>query len=520
MWRRLVACLACFLPVCVASATDWLQFDYDTAHSGFNRAETGYSTPDGNAILYHYALPTVLGSHSPGTVDGAPVYVGDVATASGTKNILLGLRNDGTLLALDADSPTLNVLWSQKPGGSGTTTWGIGAPAIDPGLKYVYAYGFDGKIHKYQVADGTEVVTGGWPEVSTLKPEVEKEAAGLSIAKANGSTYLYAVTDGYVGDANDYQGHLTAINLGTGAQKVFNSLCSNKTMHFCNSAAASCVAATNDCSDARSGIWGRPGAVYDAGTNRVFITTGNGAYNASVAAGYNWGDSILALNPDGSGSATAGVPVDSYTPATYQTLDNQDLDLGSVSIAILPAPPGAAAQYAHLGLQGGKDGSMRLLNLANLTGYNAPRHLAGELQTIANPRGGMNLPQPAVWVNPADSSTWVFVASFFTVAYEVVLDGTGKPSLSQQWSSAGGSSPIVANGTVYYAADDGHLRAVDAVTGVQVNSTGSSWATSTDVTPHWQSPIIVNGRVYLFDNANPSQLWVFQLDGILKNGFD
>src|SRR5262249_5596700 len=157
------------------------------------------------------------------------------------------------------------------------------------------------------------------PEVSTLKPDVEKGAAGLSISTAkSGNTYLYAVTDGYIGDANDYQGHVTAIDLAAGSQKVFNSLCSDKTIHFCKSGTPGCTVGTNDCASQQTGIWGRPGAVYDEGTDRVFVTTGNGQYNASTG-GFNWGDSVLALNPDGSGSP-GGKPVDSYTPATFQQL--------------------------------------------------------------------------------------------------------------------------------------------------------------------------------------------------------
>ena len=31
---------------------------------------------------------------------------------------------------------------------------------------------------------------------------------------------------------------------------------------------------------------------------------------------------------------------------------------------------------------------------------------------------------------------------------------------------------------------------------------------------------IVNGRIYATDNASPSQLWVFQLDGAFKSGFE
>jgi hypothetical protein len=510
-----------------AGAADWLQFGYDTAHSGFNRAEKGYST-SGNTIAYHYALPS--GSDR---ADSAPIYLGNVSTSSGTKNVLFILTNNGTFLALDADSTTLNVLWSHQPTGGGTTTAGFGSGALDPDLLHVYAYGFDGKIHKYQVGDGAEVLSGGWPEISTLKPDVEKGAAGLSIATSHaGATYLYSVTDGYVGDQHDYQGHITAIDLASGAQKVFNSECSDKTIHFCKALTMGCTVGTNDCASTQNGIWGRPGAVYDDGTDHVFITTGNGPYNASTG-GLNWGDSVLALNPDGTGSG-GGMPVDSYTPTTFATLQSKDADLGSESIAVVPPPPGTAAQYMHIAVQAGKDGCVRLINLANLSGQGAPAKTGGELDAkdlvagtthCASGLDGPEIkPQPAVWVNPADSSSWVYVTSYSdgSSAYRIALDGAGKPSLAKQWPASGnapsGSSPVIANGTLYYMSGN-HLVALDAVTGAS-RSSGSTWASTSFSNQHWESPILVNGRIYLFDDASPSALWVFQLDGAFKSGFE
>jgi len=501
-----------------ATATDWPQFGYDQAHSGFNRQEHGYPTPDGNTVLFHYSLPA-------GTdiVDGAPVYLAGVQTDSGTKNLLFALSNNGTQLALNADSPSLDVVWSHKPTGAGNTTKGFGSPAIGPGGEFVYFYGFDGKVHKYAVGDGSEVTSGGWPQVSTLKPNVDKGAGGLSIATAqDGTTYLYSVTDGYIGDGGDYQGHLTAIDLGNGSQKVFNSLCSELTIHFVANGTTS-GAGQNDCSSRQSGIWGRPGAVYDEGTDRVFIMTGNGPFDAGAL---NWGDSLLALNPDGSGAGN-GLPMDSYTPDTYANLQGHDADFGSASIAILPAPPGTAAAYQHIAMAGGKDGCVRLVNLADLGG------VGGEIQKFDFAGGGSCTngsnssdikPQPAVWVNPSDHSTWVYIATYSHgfAAYKVALDSDGKPSLVKQWPTNGtassGTSPVVANGVIYYMSGS-KLRALDAVTG-DTKLTAGSWTTVSYLGQHWQSPIIVNGRIYLFDNANPSNLWVYQLDGVFQGGFD
>ena len=517
------ACIGAAVPLS-ASATDWLQFGYDTAHSSFNRSETGYPTAGGNVVSYHYALPA-------GTerIDGAPVYLGNVATNAGTKNLLFGLSNNGTIIALDADSATLSVIWSHKPTGAGTTTRGFGSPAIDPGLQYVYAYGFDGKVHKCQVGDGSEIVTGGWPAVVTLKPNVDKGASGLSIATAHsGSTYLYSVTDGYIGDGGDYQGHLTAIDLATGATKVFNSLCSDLTFHFALNGKTTQPNQT-DCVSKQNGSWGRPGAIYDDGTDRVFIVTGNGPFNANIG-GLNWGDSVLALHPDGSG-AGAGMPLDSFTPTAFQNLQNTDADLGSASIALLPVPPGAGASYQHLGVETGKDGCVRLLDLANLSGQGGPTHTGGELQAInfravaANCANGNDGPeiraQPAVWVNPSDGAVWVYVASRSSgvAAYRVGVTG-GVPSLAQQWTKNDNeaSSPIVANGVLYYLSGS-KLLAYDAVSGaVRVN--GGAWTGTSFAGPHWQSPVLVNGRFYFFDEANPSNLWVYQLDGAFKSGFE
>src|SRR5262249_35422222 len=154
------------------------------------------------------------------------------------RDLLFVTTKPGDLVALDAS--TGSQIWIQhNPAGSclinnvGSACYTTASPAVDPNLQYVYSYGLDGKVHKYQVADGTEITTGGWPELATLKDFDEKGSSALSIATArNGTSYLYVTNAGYPGDAGDYQGHLTAINLVTGAQTFFNSLCSNQAVHF------------------------------------------------------------------------------------------------------------------------------------------------------------------------------------------------------------------------------------------------------------------------------------------------
>ena len=81
-----------------------------------------------------------------------------------------------------------------------------------------------------------------------------------------------------------------------------------------------------------------------------------------------------------------GFPLDSYTPTNFQQLEDQDTDLGSVSLVILQPPAGST--IAHLGMQTGKDAKLRLINLDDMSGTGAPAHVGGESQLLDVPQGG------------------------------------------------------------------------------------------------------------------------------------
>ena len=259
----------------LASPYDWLQFYGNAQHSGDNLSETTLSSQNvaGLAPLFQVTLPAV--------VDGAPAILTNVTTATGTQDLAFVTTKDGRALALNAHTGAL--VWSQQPATSpGFTT---SAPAVDPSRSFVYAYGLDGKVHKYAVGTGAETTTGGWPEVATAKPSVEKGSTSLAITTVGAASYLHIGYSGY-GDGGNYQGHLTTVNLSTGAQNVFNSVCSNQTAHFVLPEAGV------DCAFVQSAIWGRSGAVYDADTNKIYAATGNGTFDPAT---FQWGDTLLAL---------------------------------------------------------------------------------------------------------------------------------------------------------------------------------------------------------------------------------
>jgi hypothetical protein len=466
-----------------------LQFGGDPQHSGNNTAETALTPANVSALVQKYLVTL------PATADGAPVFLEGVTTLSGIKDLLFVTTRDGRVIALDAQNGA--QVWSHQYGAgtcqinnTGGACYTTSSPAIDPSGGYVYSYGLDGNVHKYQVGDGTEIIGGGWPELTTLKGFHEKGSSALAIATSNGVSYLYVVHGGYPGDNGDYQGHVTAINLATGSQNVFNAACSDQAVHlklFANGVPPTCATP-------RNAIWSRPGVIYDAGTDRIFMGTGNGVYDGS----HHWSESVIALHPDGTGGsgADAGKPLDSYTATNFQSLDNGDTDLGSTAPAILPVPANSAVQ--HLAVQGGKDAKLRLLNLANLSGQGGPGHLGGEIGAIINvPQGGVVLTQPAVWVNPADGSTWTFVVNGNGASgLRLNFDANGNPSLATQWQNVqGGTSPVVANNMVF-SLSGSTIRALDPLSGNVL------WSLVRSGGFHWESLIVANGAVYATDGSN------------------
>jgi hypothetical protein len=486
-----------------AQGTDWLQYNVDARHSGNNAAEwmIGRSNVATLHVSYHVALPAIA--------DGAPAFLANVSTATGTSDVLFLLTKDGRLLARDAATGVALGAQQAASGPRYTTS----SPAVDPNRQYVYAYGLDGKVHKYTVAllvnnAAAEISSGGWPELASLKPDIEKGSSALSTAVARGgTTYLYATNGGYPGDAGDYQGHVTAINLATGAQKIFNAGCSDQTVHFVE-------LGTPDCAQVQDAIWASGGVIYDADNDVILMATGNGTFDANNG-GHGWGDSVFALHPDGTGNGD--FPLDSYTPAEYQTLQYTDADLGSTAPAILPLY-GTASNVPHLAVQSGKDAQLRLLNRDNLSGAGAPAYVGGELQKMAVPQGGEVLTQPAVWINfPGDGSTWVFVANGSGISgLQLVADESGNPSLVSRWTNmTGGTSPIIANDILYYASFSG-MMALDPTSGAQL------WNETSIGSIHRETPIVVNGNLFVTDEG--AQLWAYSATGlpdrIFKNALE
>jgi hypothetical protein len=383
-----------------------------------------------------------------GTVDASAIYLHGVTVNGAVHNAIFVTTTYGKTLALDATSGAL--LWEYTPASYqalvGTSQITNSTPVADPDGQFIYAGSPDGYIQKLAVSDGQP----GWRTSITNFPQHEKIASPLKLFQG----HVIAVTGGYVGDAPPYQGHVAILDDNSGKLlQVWNSLCSNRTGLL---GAASCT-------QTRSAIWGRAGAVIDPNNGGIFIATGNGDWNGTS----DWGDALIEID------ATTKM-LGNYTPADTAQLNAFDLDLGASSPVLLGG---------DLIAQGGKDGKIRMVSRKAIAG-NAP-HKGQELQIVSTPSGSDLFAQPAVWQN--DGQTWMFAAdNGGTAAWAVVNN-----RLEEKWkNTAGGTSPFETGGMLFVYAPAGGLNVYEAASGKHLVTLACGPG-------HWNSPIVVQGEIIL-----------------------
>jgi outer membrane protein assembly factor BamB len=447
---------------------DWPQFAFDPAKSANDTAESTVNTGNVKNLkrLFKVSLPDAP--------DGAPVYLHDVTTPKGVKDVVYVQGEHGHLIALDGRTGA--TIWSRNFGPGGISN---SSPAIDPTRKFIYINANDGKVHKVNVGSGAEVKTGGWP----VSVGGGKSSSSLTIATAkNGHTYLYASNQGH--------GRVTTIDLGNASKHIFNLACSQHPDTL------------SGCSVSGANPWSR-GPAYDAALDEFFQMggTNNGS---TFVPGQVWRNSWVALPADGHTimKGGKGYPVDSYTPSNVSALISSDLDIGSGGLLILPTT--LSRKYPNLGVQPGKDKAIRLLNLSNLSGKGAPGNKGGELQLFKFDQMANMRSQGAVWTDPATKTVWVFVTGHGGVGgFNVTVDAAGNPKLVLKWFLGTGwtSSAFVANGVLFAANGAGEHTTTQKLHQVQaINpTTGKVLWTGAIGLHHWSSPIMANGVVYMPD---------------------
>jgi outer membrane protein assembly factor BamB len=463
-WRALRAysiagiAIAALQPSSPPPGPDWTRFGWDAGRSNASTDATGITAANVTSILRRQQVPIE------GTVDASAIYLSQVAVGGAPHDVFFLTTTYGKTSAIDADTGT--ALWTYTPAAfqslSGSYQMTTAVPVADPNRQFVYAASPDGRIQKLAVADGHAV----WSTAITLLPAREKITSSLNFWNGR----VIATTGGYVGDAPPYQGHVALIDAASGQLlHVWNSLCSDR--------AGLIDPAT--CSQSGSAIWGRSGAVVDATNGHLFVATGNGRWDGRTM----WGDATLELDAD------ATTILGAYTPANTDDLERRDLDIGSTSPLLVAG--GVVAQS-------GKDGAIRMLDVQRMRG--SPSGRGGELQTVSTPSGDAIF--TALAVRRTGDATQMFVADNGATAAWTLRDGL----VQQQWRNAnGGTSPVAAGGLLYVYDPRGGLRVYDPDTGRLITTLDCG-------SGHWNSPIVVDGRIALPEGNSNSR----QLTGILN----
>jgi hypothetical protein len=429
--------------------TSWPEFGLDPQRSDATDAATGITTANlGKLSDRHVTLP--------GTIDSSPIYLGGAKVRGGTHDVVVVTSSYGRTFALDATSG--KRLWTYTPPGYsglvGSAQITNSSPLLDPGDRYVYTASPNGQVHKLRLASGKEVRSGAWPVTVTKDPTKEKMGSALNVDGPD----VIATTSGYIGDVPTYQGHVVLIDRASGkTAAVFNTLCAGKRA----------VIVPTSCPESDSAILSRGGAVVEPGGKRLLLDTGNATWDGKRY----FGDSVLELTVPGLGLRQ------SYTPRNQAELNANDLDLGSSAPALLGEDRVLVV---------GKDGVMRVLNLARLDG-SAPgskARLGGEVQTLETPGDTQLFTVPAVWRH--GSQTTIFVADFSATAAYALRGG----KLHKLWENdTPGTSPIVAGGLVYvYEPSAGGIEVYRPGSGKPIAKLPGSPG-------HWNSPIVVDGHV-------------------------
>lgn len=507
----------------------------DLVSSGTNLTETTLTPANVNQATFGKvgAVPV------DGNVYAQPLYMENVSTSTGTHNVVFVATQHDSVYAIDAQSG--GVLWHDSfidPANGVTTVpyqdtnsdditpeLGITAtPAIDSASGTIYVVANTKEVR----GDGTHYVYR--LHALDISTGTEKLGGPLLIADTifDGTNYTYVAGPTVNGTgAGSVDGQITfnalreldrsAITLSGGdLYLAFGSHSDQGPAHGwvlgVDAHTLQLWAAVNLTPNGTLGdIWMSGDGVTNDANGNYYVATGNGTFDTTLDAnGFpvngNYGDSIVSLTYDGDSSPTNqningwGLKVVQYfTPANQDVLDDDNLDLGSGGIQLLPDAAGSAA-HPHLMIEGGKQGTLYLIDRDNMRAYQP-----GGDQIVQEAAGLVK----SVFDTPAYFNGSLYYAGVGDHAKALsISDGQigGVSSQSSDTFGFPGATPsISANGTtngIVWLIDRGsnELRAYDAANLANELYTSDQAADGRDqlgLATKFSVPTIADGQVFV-----------------------
>jgi PQQ enzyme repeat len=411
VWGIAIVCLAvAALPLSAqAAAPVWPNYHQDLGHTGNDTAE-----PPLSAVASQWTSATLDAN-----VYAQPLIVGHIVIVATENNTVYGL-----------DDASGNIVWkthlgapvpsSLLPCGNINPVGITGTPVADPVAGILYVVGMVPAPLRYQLwaLDLNNAGIGMWTETITppaapgqiaFDPAVQGERGALALA--NGKVYV--PFGGRLGDCGNYRGWIAAAPAsGPGAVTSYETIAAGS---------------------AGAGIWASGGLTVD-GSGNVYAATGN-TFCGSGCPAYDYSEAVLKLSP------TLGL-LDYFNPSNWQSLNNTDTDIGSISPILLGA--------SGLAFQTGKEGVGYLVRTSSLGGVNhqTPAYSAQVCTQTADAAFGAPAYMAPYLFVPCSNRLEVYTVDTITPSLTSVGHG---PAVSRS------GPPIVAQGLVWTVAPDAGL---------------------------------------------------------------
>jgi hypothetical protein len=488
--------------------------------------------------LQEYALtpPTVSSSFGKrwscavdGDVYAQPLYVANLVIAGTAHNVLFVATQHDSLYAFDADDPNCTTYWQQSFLSSGATTIPVadfgagctdistevgitGTPVINPAAQvlYVVAATKEGgsyvqRLHALSLATGAEqanspvaiqasvpINSGG---TLTFSPFWQNQRAGLAFTGGG----VFIAWSSHC-DFGTWHGWLMRYDATTLAQTaVFNSTPNGQ----------------------EGGIWMSGGAPAVDSSGNLYVTTGNGSFDDSNsvlpphAPNNDFSMSFLRFDP------TTLAVHDFYTPSNEYAWSNEDWDISSSGITILPDGIGPSG-HPNLLVGSDKQSHLWLIDRAAMGEFNTAAD--NTVQYLTLPNAG-DCGDACVYATPGYHNGTVYIAygygplmalSLANGLFNANAQAIAVPSsLSAEVYDFPGPSPSISaspagNGLVWVldnslyqgnanaAAGAAILRAYDATNlGATLYSSAALSADTAGNAVKFTVPVVANGHVYV-----------------------
>jgi len=401
-----------------------------------NSQRTGQNTSE-IALTPANVNQTTFGKLFTYTLDGyvraQPLYMANLLIpGQGYHNLTFVATEHNSVFAFDADGLQTTPIWqvSFNNAAEGISAipsstfasycqyctfqpeWGITAtPVIDPTTNTIYVEArtqqvsgstttYFHTLHALDVTTGEEKFGGPVVIQASAPGTGDGSVDGVinfdpywqmirpALLFSNGTVYLASAS---LGDEGPYHGWVLAYSAATGVLQQTGVL----------------VTTPNG---SMGGVW-QDGAGLSADTEgNIYLSTGNGTFDVNTG-GIDYSESALKItqNPV---SGTLSI-ADFFTPYDQAKLNTYDWDLSSAGLTILPPQPGP---YPNLAIAGGKEGTIYLLNLDSMGGYNASGNTQIPQQLIGAIRG--SVPGQAVdgfWNEPSYWNGYVYIFALHDV---------------------------------------------------------------------------------------------------------